>query len=45
MPKVGVANPTSSGEACRGAFTSVFAPFTAIELDEYKRVTEVTYLG
>src|SRR5512135_2694385 len=27
------------------AFTSVFAPFTRIEPDEYKRVTEVTYLG
>ncbi|MCV7200230.1 SDR family oxidoreductase [Mycobacterium angelicum] len=27
------------------AFTSLFAPFTAIEPDEYRRVTEVTYLG
>jgi short-subunit dehydrogenase len=27
------------------AFTSVFAPFTEIEPDEYKRVTEVSYLG
>jgi NAD(P)-dependent dehydrogenase (short-subunit alcohol dehydrogenase family) len=27
------------------AFTSVFAPFTQIEPDEYKRVTEVSYLG
>ena len=27
------------------AFTSVFAPFMEIEPDEYKRVTEVTYLG
>jgi NAD(P)-dependent dehydrogenase (short-subunit alcohol dehydrogenase family) len=27
------------------AFTSVFAPFTQIEPAEYKRVTEVTYLG
>ncbi|MBO0877477.1 MAG: SDR family oxidoreductase [Pseudonocardia sp.] len=27
------------------AFTSVFAPFTEIEPDEYRRVTEVTYLG
>ncbi|MFP5346385.1 MAG: SDR family oxidoreductase, partial [Actinomycetes bacterium] len=26
-------------------FTSVFAPFTQIEPDEFKRVTEVTYLG
>ena len=27
------------------AFTSVFAPFTKITADEYKRVTEVSYLG
>ncbi|GAA1953269.1 SDR family oxidoreductase [Nocardioides panacihumi] len=27
------------------AFTSVFAPFTEIEAEEFKRVTEVTYLG
>ncbi len=27
------------------AFTSVFAPFVEIEADEFKRVTEVTYLG
>jgi NAD(P)-dependent dehydrogenase (short-subunit alcohol dehydrogenase family) len=27
------------------AFTSVFAPFTQIAPEEYKRVTEVTYLG
>ncbi|WP_407078142.1 SDR family NAD(P)-dependent oxidoreductase [Streptomyces sp. NPDC001642] len=27
------------------AFTSVFAPFTDIEPDEYRRVTEVSYLG
>jgi NAD(P)-dependent dehydrogenase (short-subunit alcohol dehydrogenase family) len=27
------------------AFTSVFAPFHEIEPDEYRRVTEVTYLG
>lgn len=27
------------------AFTSVFAPFIEITPDEYKRVTEVTYLG
>ena len=27
------------------AFTSVFAPFTKIKPEEYKRVTEVTYLG
>jgi NAD(P)-dependent dehydrogenase (short-subunit alcohol dehydrogenase family) len=27
------------------AFTSVFAPFTQIEPDEYRRVTEVSYLG
>ncbi len=27
------------------AFTSVFAPFTEIEPEEYKRVTEVSYLG
>src|SRR6266480_2222433 len=27
------------------AFTSVFAPFTEIGLDEFTRVTEVTYLG
>jgi NAD(P)-dependent dehydrogenase (short-subunit alcohol dehydrogenase family) len=27
------------------AFTSVFAPFTQIRPDEYRRVTEVTYLG
>lgn len=27
------------------AFTSVFAPFHEIKPDEYKRVTEVTYLG
>lgn len=27
------------------AFTSVFSSFTEIEPDEYKRVTEVTYLG
>jgi NAD(P)-dependent dehydrogenase (short-subunit alcohol dehydrogenase family) len=27
------------------AFTSVFAPFHEIKADEYKRVTEVTYLG
>jgi NAD(P)-dependent dehydrogenase (short-subunit alcohol dehydrogenase family) len=27
------------------AFTSVFAPFTEIGLDEFKRVTEVSYLG
>ncbi len=27
------------------AFTSVFAPFTQIRPDEYKRVTEVSYLG
>ncbi|MEU0084509.1 SDR family oxidoreductase [Streptomyces sp. NPDC006274] len=27
------------------AFTSVFAPFTKIGADEFKRVTEVTYLG
>ena len=27
------------------AFTPVFAPFMKIELEEYKRVTEVSYLG
>ncbi|HEX6522974.1 MAG TPA: SDR family oxidoreductase [Streptosporangiaceae bacterium] len=27
------------------AFTSVFAPFTEIAPDEYRRVTDVTYLG
>jgi NAD(P)-dependent dehydrogenase (short-subunit alcohol dehydrogenase family) len=27
------------------AFTSVFAPFAEIKPDEYRRVTEVTYLG
>jgi NAD(P)-dependent dehydrogenase (short-subunit alcohol dehydrogenase family) len=27
------------------AFTSVFAPFHEIQPDEYKRVTEVSYLG
>ena len=27
------------------AFTSVFAPFIQIDPDEYRRVTEVTYLG
>lgn len=27
------------------AFTSVFAPFAQIEPDEYRRVTEVSYLG
>ncbi|SON61837.1 Levodione reductase [Mycobacterium simulans] len=27
------------------AFTSLFAPFTAIEPNEYRRVTEVSYLG
>jgi short-subunit dehydrogenase len=27
------------------AFTSVFAPFTQIEPEEFKRVTEVSYLG
>ncbi|MEV4259084.1 SDR family oxidoreductase, partial [Spirillospora sp. NPDC049652] len=27
------------------AFTSVFAPFTEIEPEEYRRITEVTYLG
>jgi NAD(P)-dependent dehydrogenase (short-subunit alcohol dehydrogenase family) len=27
------------------AFTSVFAPFTEIAADEFRRVTEVTYLG
>jgi NAD(P)-dependent dehydrogenase (short-subunit alcohol dehydrogenase family) len=27
------------------AFTSVFAPFTEIKPDEFKRVTEVSYLG
>ncbi|HET6562681.1 MAG TPA: SDR family oxidoreductase [Marmoricola sp.] len=27
------------------AFTSVFAPFTEVEPDEFRRVTEVTYLG
>ncbi|MGI9033747.1 MAG: SDR family oxidoreductase [Acidimicrobiales bacterium] len=27
------------------AFTSVFAPFTEITADEYRRVTEVSYLG
>jgi NAD(P)-dependent dehydrogenase (short-subunit alcohol dehydrogenase family) len=27
------------------AMTSVFAPFTEIEADEFRRVTEVTYLG
>jgi len=27
------------------AFTSVFAPFTEIGADEFRRVTEVTYLG
>lgn len=27
------------------AFTTVFSPFTEIKPDEYKRVTEVTYLG
>jgi NAD(P)-dependent dehydrogenase (short-subunit alcohol dehydrogenase family) len=27
------------------AFSSVFAPFTDIEPDEYRRVTEVSYLG
>ncbi|KAE8764856.1 SDR family oxidoreductase [Georgenia thermotolerans] len=26
-------------------FTAVFAPFTQIEPEEYKRITEVTYLG
>jgi NAD(P)-dependent dehydrogenase (short-subunit alcohol dehydrogenase family) len=27
------------------AFSTVFAPFTEIEMDEFKRTTEVTYLG
>ncbi|RFU37209.1 SDR family NAD(P)-dependent oxidoreductase [Actinomadura logoneensis] len=27
------------------AFTSVFAPFTEIDPEEYRRITEVTYLG
>jgi NAD(P)-dependent dehydrogenase (short-subunit alcohol dehydrogenase family) len=27
------------------AFTSVFAPFTAVKPDEFQRVTEVSYLG
>ncbi|EUA54818.1 short chain dehydrogenase family protein [Mycobacterium xenopi 4042] len=27
------------------AFTSVFAPFAEIDPDEFRRVTEVTYLG
>jgi NAD(P)-dependent dehydrogenase (short-subunit alcohol dehydrogenase family) len=27
------------------AFTSVFSPFTQIKADEFRRVTEVTYLG
>ncbi|MBB6414957.1 NAD(P)-dependent dehydrogenase (short-subunit alcohol dehydrogenase family) [Streptomyces sp. AK010] len=27
------------------AFTGVFAPFTEVEPDEFRRVTEVTYLG
>src|SRR5215211_8214626 len=27
------------------AFTSVFAPFVKIDPDEFRRVTEVTYLG
>jgi NAD(P)-dependent dehydrogenase (short-subunit alcohol dehydrogenase family) len=27
------------------AFSSVFAPFAEIEMDEFKRTTEVTYLG
>jgi NAD(P)-dependent dehydrogenase (short-subunit alcohol dehydrogenase family) len=27
------------------AFTSVFAPFAEIAPDEFRRVTEVTYLG
>ncbi len=27
------------------AFSSVFAPFTRIEMDEFRRTTEVTYLG
>src|SRR5215831_9454399 len=27
------------------AFTSIFAPFTEIEPDEFRRVTEVSYLG
>ena len=27
------------------AFTSVFAPFTEITPEEFRRVTEVTYLG
>ncbi len=27
------------------AFTSVFAPFTEITAEEFKRVTEVSYLG
>jgi NADP-dependent 3-hydroxy acid dehydrogenase YdfG len=27
------------------AFTSLFAPFTSIDPDEYRRVTEVSYLG
>ena len=27
------------------AFTSVFAPFTQIDPDEFQRVTEVTYLS
>jgi short-subunit dehydrogenase len=27
------------------AMTSVFAPFTAVELEEFRRVTEVAYLG
>jgi NAD(P)-dependent dehydrogenase (short-subunit alcohol dehydrogenase family) len=27
------------------AFSSVFAPFSEIEMDEFKRVTEVSYLG
>src|SRR3954469_20638215 len=30
---------------CNVAFTSVFAPFDQICADEWKRVTEVTYLG
>ena len=27
------------------AFTSVFAPFTEISAEEFRRVTEVSYLG
>jgi NAD(P)-dependent dehydrogenase (short-subunit alcohol dehydrogenase family) len=33
------------GTWINNAFSSIFAPFTEIDLDEFRRATEVTYLG